>query len=209
MSLRPMHRIGRLRLLATPGIEGEHWAPASTRGCASRAERRFTATAVNRALGRFPASCRFPYTVGMEICVYCDSPEIRDREISRDPFTRAFPTNIPITPGHTLVVPVRHVAHMSDLTPEEHTALFAMIERIESALRSAYKAEGFNVAWNEGVLAGQSVPHLHIHVVPRTEGDTGVLEYEPRKFLYRPGLRETTPEDELRDVASEIKKALP
>lgn len=67
------------------------------------------------------------------------------------------------------------------------------------------EAEGFNFAWNEGKDYGQSVPHFHLHVVPRSPGDEGITEYEPRKFLYRPGSREDSPETELAAVAAEIR----
>jgi diadenosine tetraphosphate (Ap4A) HIT family hydrolase len=80
--------------------------------------------------------------------------------------------------------------------------------QLKAALLKVFQAEGFNYAWNEGKLAGQSVPHFHLHILPRKEGDTGILEYEPRKFLYRPGERETSPEQELNAVAELIKKEL-
>jgi hypothetical protein len=76
------------------------------------------------------------------------------------------------------------------------------------SLKKAFGAEGFNFAWNDGKNCGQSVPHFHLHIVPRKEGDAGVYEYEPRKFLYRPGEREATPEEELKMVAEIIKENL-
>jgi histidine triad (HIT) family protein len=144
----------------------------------------------------------------MNDCVFCTSPDIKEHTIVREDLAWAFPTNIPITPGHTLICPVRHVEKIIDLTSEERAALFDLAEKIKIALRAVYGVEGFNHAWNEGEVAGQAVPHLHLHIVPRKHGDDGITEYEPRKFLYRPGSRETTPEAELKMVAEQIKKAI-
>ena len=142
-------------------------------------------------------------------CVFCTLPEIKERTISRDDFAWAFLTNIPITTGHTLVCPVRHVQKFEELTAEERIAIFNLAARTKTALRELFGAEGFNVAWNEGETAGQAVPHFHLHVVPRKPGDEGITEYEPRKFLYRPGSREKTPESELSMISEEMRKKLP
>jgi diadenosine tetraphosphate (Ap4A) HIT family hydrolase len=80
--------------------------------------------------------------------------------------------------------------------------------KITAALIKLYGAQGFNYAWNEGSLAGQTVPHFHLHVIPRKEGDAGIYEYEPRKFLYRPGSREKTPQAELLAFTREIRSVL-
>ncbi len=141
-------------------------------------------------------------------CPFCTDPAIREREVARNGFARAFPTNIPIVPGHMLVAPVRCVATFEELTTEEREALFGMASRLKSALRATFGAEGFNHAWNEGETAGQGVPHLHLHVLPRKTGDEGVTEYEPRKFLYRPGSRETSPQSELLTVAKLVRAGL-
>ena len=138
-------------------------------------------------------------------CAYCTAPEIEARTVAQNGLARAFLTNIPITPGHILIVPVRHTAKFEDLTPDERTVLFALAAEMKTALERMFGAEGFNHAWNEGPVAGQSIPHFHLHIVPRKHGDEGITGYDPRKFLYRPGSRETTPEDELRNIATEIK----
>ncbi len=143
-----------------------------------------------------------------KICVFCTKSEIKKRVVYEDELVFAFPTYIPITTGHMLLCPVRCVPAISELTAEELLALFALRERITSGLKRAFGAEGFNCAWNENEVAGQDIPHLHLHVVPRKKGDTGITEYEPRKFLYRPGSREPSPEEELQAVSELVKKAL-
>jgi len=145
----------------------------------------------------------------MNDCAFCTAPDITNvRLIIRNDLVQAFPTNIPITPGHTIICPVRHVEKFEELTDGEKGAILELASKIKKALKELFGAEGFHYAWNEGEIAGQSVPHFHLHIVPRKQGDEGITEYEPRKFLYRPGSRETTPEEELRVVAAQIKEAL-
>lgn len=141
-------------------------------------------------------------------CVYCELDVINEREIVGNKLASVFPTNIPIVPGHVLIVPRRCVAHYEDLTEEEKDAIEEMRIRIINSLKKQFGAEGFNFAWNDGKMAGQSVPHFHLHVLPRKEGDTGITEYEPRKFLYRPGSREDSPEEELQEVSRVIREGL-
>ena len=140
-------------------------------------------------------------------CVYCELDVIKKREIFGNDLVWAFPTNIPITVGHTLIVPRRCVSKYDDLTKEEKTAIENLRIRICKVLRKKFRATDFNFAWNEGKVAGQTVPHFHLHVVPRQEGDAGILEYDPRKFLYRPGSREDSPEDELQEIARIIRES--
>lgn len=150
----------------------------------------------------------FPMTVTLQQteekpCVFCTIPDIQNREITGNDLAWAFPTNLPITPGHALIAPRACKARLEDLSTEERVAILALAQEIMEALRKAYNAEGFNCVWNQEKLAGQSVPHFHLHVIPRKEGDTGLLGYDPRSMLYRTGDREPSPEVELlatRDV---------
>lgn len=141
-------------------------------------------------------------------CAYCELDVIKKREIIGNDLVWAFPTNIPIVPGHTLIVPRRCVARYEDLNKEEKIAIETMRVQIVEALKKQFGAEGFNFSWNDGKLSGQSVPHFHLHVLPRKDGDTGITEYEPRKFLYRPGSREDSPEGELQEIAKIIREGL-
>jgi diadenosine tetraphosphate (Ap4A) HIT family hydrolase len=142
-------------------------------------------------------------------CVYCTSVKIKEREVIKsNDLARAFPTNIPITPGHTLVAPIRCVQRMEDLTKEEKLAILDLAAQIMNAMRLVYHAEGFNCVWNQEKLAGQSVPHFHLHIIARKKNDTGVLGYDPRSMLYRTGDREPISEDELLKSRDKLGKAL-
>ncbi len=141
-------------------------------------------------------------------CIFCESSEIKERSIISGDLAWAFPTNIPIVPGHTLICPKRCVKRFEDLSRDEKEALEKLRINICQSLRKVFGAEGFNFAWNEGENCGQSVLHLHLHVLPRKKGDTGVYEYEPRKFLYRTGDRKSSPDEELIAVAKLIANGL-
>ena len=81
----------------------------------------------------------------------------------------AFLDHRPLMPGHVLVVPRTHYAVLADLPPSEVAILFAAVQRIASSVEKAMKADGSFVAIN--IKISQSVPHLHVHVVPRRKGD--------------------------------------
>lgn len=140
-------------------------------------------------------------------CDFCDSRLIEKREIAKNALSRAFLTRTPITEGHALVIPKRCVATIEQLSQEERSSLLELVSEVKGMLNKSFGAKAFNLAWNEGVEAGQTVDHLHIHVVPRKAGDRGVYKYEPRKFLYRPGERENTNETKLEKLAFQIKNS--
>lgn len=137
-----------------------------------------------------------------------ENREIKDRLVAKNNLAFALLTYMPIVPGHSLICPIRIVEASSGLTQEEWQSIIDLKYSLCTALKRVFQADGFNFAWNEGVSAGQSVPHFHLHVVPRTNGDTGVWQYDPRIFLYRPGSRAISPADELNEIASLIRQQL-
>lgn len=142
-------------------------------------------------------------------CPFCTDSEVKSRTIIESDLAFAFPTNTPIVPGHILIIPKRHEAKYENLTNEEKASIEHLRIKMIHALNKVFGGEGFNFAWNDGGLAGQSAPHFHLHVVPRKEGDAGIYKYEPREFLYRPGPRTvTTPNEELLEIVELIKRNL-
>ena len=77
----------------------------------------------------------------------------------------------PVSLGHTLIVPRRHVGSFFEITEEERNALLALLEEAKRRLDKDFQTAGFNIGINDGAAAGQTVPHLHIHLIPRYEGD--------------------------------------
>ncbi len=77
----------------------------------------------------------------------------------------------PVTDGHTLVIPRRLVVDFFGTTDEERLALFALVDEVKRALDASHRPDGYNVGFNAGAAAGQTVFHLHLHVIPRYAGD--------------------------------------
>lgn len=77
----------------------------------------------------------------------------------------------PISPGHTLIIPCRHIASFFELEPAEREGLMVLLGQARQQLQAELKPDGFNIGINDGAAAGQTVPHLHIHLIPRFDGD--------------------------------------
>ena len=104
-------------------------------------------------------------------CVFCAIVDgsLPASVVLREPGVVAFLDATPLFKGHVLVVPDKHVVTLGDLPPAELPALFGAVQRLARALPTALGAQGTFVATNN--VVSQSVPHLHVHVVPRTKGD--------------------------------------
>jgi diadenosine tetraphosphate (Ap4A) HIT family hydrolase len=137
-----------------------------------------------------------------------DSPAIKFRIIAQNNLAFTLLNYQPIVPGHLLICPIRPVATYDELTHEEVASIMILKKTVCKALIKTFGADGFNFAWNEGSDAGQTVPHFHLHVLPRKKGDMGIIEYEPRQFLYRTGSRAITPDEELKEVVTLIQNNL-
>ena len=78
----------------------------------------------------------------------------------------------PVTPGHLLIITRWHVADFFDTTPDERRALLELLQRAQERLRRERTPDGFNVGVNVGAAAGQTIAHVHVHLIPRYRGDT-------------------------------------
>lgn len=118
-------------------------------------------------------------------CIFCGNPDI----VIENDLAFAHYDSYPVNPGHCLVITRRHVASYFEATAEEKTAIWALVDDMKSILDAEFKPDGYNVGVNIGEAGGQSIPHLHIHVIPRYKGDMenprgGVRGVIPHKQKY-------------------------
>jgi diadenosine tetraphosphate (Ap4A) HIT family hydrolase len=97
----------------------------------------------------------------------------------------------PVSAGHALIIPRRHVGSFFDVTSTEREALHSLLEEAKRRIEREFKPDGYNIGINDGAAAGQTVPHLHIHLIPRYKGDSqdprgGVRWVIPKKAKYWP-----------------------
>ena len=102
-------------------------------------------------------------------CPFCNLP--RDRIVFESELGLAFRDEYQVSQGHTLIVPKRHVETFFDTTPDEQAALLQLLKIARSDLDRLFHPAGYNIGINDGVAAGQTVMHMHIHLIPRYDGD--------------------------------------
>jgi len=100
----------------------------------------------------------------------------------------------PVSKGHTLIIPKRHVESFFDITREELEDFFNLLKKVKELLDEKFNPDGYNVGVNEGYAAGKTIDHLHVHPIPRYKGDVenpvgGVRNVIPGKGDYRKFLK--------------------
>ena len=120
-------------------------------------------------------------------CPFCTLPI--ERIIDSNDLAIVIRDGFPISQGHTLIIPKRHTGSFFDTSDEEKLALFELIERTKLKIDQEFHPDSYNIGINDGPAAGQTVPHLHIHLIPRYKGDQedprgGVRWIIPSKAKY-------------------------
>lgn len=102
-------------------------------------------------------------------CPFCHlAPE---RIVFANELAVAFDDGYPVSPGHALAIPRRHVGSWFELTAEERIAVLDLVDHLHARLVESRAPAAFNIGVNDGQAAGQTVPHVHVHLIPRYEGD--------------------------------------
>ncbi|MDK2826706.1 MAG: histidine triad family protein [Methanolobus sp.] len=106
-------------------------------------------------------------------CLFCKivAGEIPSHKVYEDDFVYAFLDIYPCAEGHTIVLPKKHFGKFTDMSEDEAASLFASVNKIAKTVEKTLELEGMNIGINNGEIAGQTVPHVHVHIIPRRAGD--------------------------------------
>lgn len=123
-------------------------------------------------------------------CLFCKiaNKEIPSEMIYEDEHSFAFLDINPLTLGHAVIIPKDHAENILDLADEGVGPVFRAVKKVTEMLNKALDPEGFTIGINQGRISGQTVDHLHIHVIPRYLGDGGgsihsVVRYSPKEDI--------------------------
>ena len=125
----------------------------------------------------------------LKACIFCEIATT-DRVIDQSDHTFVIRDAFPVTEGHTLIIPKRHVADYFDLNPSETSDIQELLQKHKALIEvNDESVDGFNIGINVGATAGQTVFHVHVHLIPRRIGDTenpkgGVRGVIPAKQKY-------------------------
>jgi histidine triad (HIT) family protein len=132
-------------------------------------------------------------------CIFCKivAGDIPAYKVYEDDKVLAFLDIAPVNYGHTLVIPKEHFVNLEEIPEDKLTAVVAVVKKIGQALKQGLGVVGYNVQLNNDPVAGQVVPHLHFHVIPRQAGD-GLRLWPQGKYA----------DGEAEEVVEKIKKGL-
>jgi len=127
-------------------------------------------------------------TIESSYCPFCNLDQHREIIIENSE-CYAMHDMFPVSNGHVLIIPKRHCSDYFELTTDEQTSCWEMVNELRGILDEKYHPDGFNIGINVNEAAGQTVPHVHIHLIPRYKGDVidpegGVRGVIPEKRKY-------------------------
>jgi histidine triad (HIT) family protein len=133
----------------------------------------------------------------MDNCIFCKilAGEIPSTTVYEDDDFKAILDVNPAARGHVIILPKKHAANIFELPDEDAGKIMVVAKKIAGAVKKAYGCDGVNILQNNGEAAGQTVFHLHVHVIPRFQGDTVQIGWKPGE----------TPSD-MDVIAEEIRK---
>ncbi|OGO86978.1 MAG: histidine triad (HIT) protein [Clostridiales bacterium GWE2_32_10] len=113
-------------------------------------------------------------------CIFCKiaKGEIPSTTVYEDNEFKVILDKFPATSGHMLVIPKEHVENIFEISDENAARIFAVVSEMAKKMKDNLKFDGLNIVQNNGSIAGQSVFHFHIHLIPRYEGDTVNVSWE-------------------------------
>lgn len=141
-----------------------------------------------------------------DYCAFCDVTVLERQKFYEDDLVLALYTHKPILEGHCLVIPKRHVERFELLTDEEITQIGRVIKKVDQAATKVFGTSTYFLLQKNGIEVGQSVPHVHVHYIPRKEGDNSVLGFFARMYIVN--IKGPITADEMQRTVAKLKQAM-
>ena len=142
------------------------------------------------------------------VCPFCEADALKDRQFTESKNFRAICNIAPILPGHSLIIPKRHVERFMKLTEKDLIEMIDFSRKVMKILVKTFKFYDFDWTIQEGKCSGQTIPHLHLHLIPRKKGDLpeGTIWYQKicggkKKMIGSDKRKWITPEELAKTVA--------
>lgn len=143
--------------------------------------------------------------MGTVSCPFC-AGEIVNATIAEAEHVRALYNLAPMLPGHCLIVPKRHVCCLSELGAAESAEMLAFAAQIAGLVMATYGCTGYDLSLQEGEAAGQTVAHLHLHIIPRRAGDLSTRDWHT--ILLDSASRRQLTSEEMAGEVTRLRRAL-
>jgi len=133
-------------------------------------------------------------------CFFCDVQKSEDdQKITENEYFFARYDDFPVSEGHCEIISIDHLVSFFDLTPEQVQSMYELIKKTKKIIDEKFGPDGYNIGINEGEVAGRTLNHLHVHLIPRYNGDVenprgGVRNIIPEKADYTGDVEERFPE---------------
>ncbi|MDO8538159.1 MAG: HIT family protein [archaeon] len=108
----------------------------------------------------------------MPKCLFCNLYEKHEELLADTEYFYAVYDTAPVSKGHALIIPKQHIVSFFDLDEDQVVEMFEAIRMVKEQIEEEYHPDGYNIGINEGLAAGRSINHLHVHLIPRYAGDS-------------------------------------
>lgn len=139
-------------------------------------------------------------------CAFCEPDVLQRQTFYEDDLVVALYTHKPVLPGHCLVLPKRHVERFEALTDEELTRMGQVIKKVDQAVANVFGTSAYLLLQKNGLEVGQTVPHVHVHYIPRKTGDHSTFSFLINMYLA--DLKGPISLDEMQETVEKLKQTL-
>lgn len=116
-------------------------------------------------------------------CAFCNEKILNNQKFYEDDLVMALYTHKPMLPGHSLIIPKRHIERFEMLSDEEFTRIGQVIKKVNSAVQKVFGTSAYLLLQKNGKEVGQTVPHVHFHYIPRQAGEDSTIKFMTQMYI--------------------------